>query len=126
MPDEAVILVASRDLDPEEALRLGSSPMRVIQLPALRDALDALKRRVAAVYLHLDIDVLDRRISPGVNCMAPGGIAPEELYDSICLIHSKIPIAAATLANFNPDQDHDNRTLKIMLRLAGILGEVLS
>jgi len=67
-----VLLVATRDLDPGEAARLNRSAVRLIGLEELRTApLDA-----AAVYVHLDIDVLDPRISPGVNFSTPGGITP--------------------------------------------------
>jgi arginase len=122
IPEERVLLVATRSLDPAEAVRLERSAVRVIPLEGLTAALDALD--AAAVYVHLDIDVLDPRISPGVNFSTPGGITPDQLYKAVRTVAARIPIAAAAIANFNPDRDPDRRTLKIAQKLVAILGEV--
>jgi arginase family enzyme len=90
-------------------------------LARLDAALNELFKRVPAVYLHLDLDVLDPALSPGVNFQAPGGIKPEELWSAVEQVRSKIPIAAATIANFNPDRDQEDRTLRIALKLVEIL-----
>jgi arginase len=124
VPEESVLLVAARDLDPGEATRLDHSAVTVVQLPDLEAGLDRLASRVAAVYVHLDIDVINREESPGVNCTAPGGISPEQLHDAIRRIGARIPIAAAAIANFNPARDRDDRTLRIAYRLVDILNEV--
>jgi arginase len=119
--EQNCILVATRSLDPKEAIRLERSAITVIGPSALNAALDVLSKRVSAVYLHLDLDVLDPAFSPGVNFQAPGGIEPEALYEAVRGIPAKIPIAAATIANFNPDRDHSDRTLRIACRLVEIL-----
>lgn len=121
VPEEDCVLVATRSLDPQEAIRLGRSPISRIELAGLDAELDRLARGVSAVYLHLDLDVLDPALSPGVNFQAPGGIRPQELYEAVRRIPTKIPIAAAAIANFNPDRDRDDRTLNIALRLLEIL-----
>ncbi len=120
-----VVLVETRDPDPLEALLLGQSLIQMIRIGDLPTAVEALATRVPAVYLHIDVDVLDPAVSPGANCSKPGGIAPQQLYDAIQTIGSRIPIAAATIANFNPDRDPDGRTARILERVAGILGEIL-
>jgi len=119
--EQNCVLVATRSLDPKEAIRLQRSAITVIGLSGLDAALDGLAKQVSALYLHLDLDVLDPVLSPGVNFQAPGGIAPEELFEAVRRIPAKIPIAAATIANFNPDRDQDDRTLRIACRLVEIL-----
>ncbi len=123
IPEANVLLVATRSLDPEERVRLERSAIRVIGLADLPRALKELAERVSAIYLHLDLDVLDPQYSPGVNFSAPGGLAPEDLYAAIPVIAAAVPIAAATIANFNPERDHDDQTLKIAERLVGILSD---
>jgi arginase len=118
-----VLLVATRDLDPEEEVRLERSAVSVIGLDDLPGAMDRLARRVGAVYLHLDLDVLDPRASPGVNFSAPGGIDPQGLFDAVRHVGAAVPLAAAAIANFNPERDIEDRTLKIAHQLVGILGE---
>jgi arginase len=115
------VLVATRSLDAQEAVRLERSAISRVGLDGLAAAVDALAKRVAAVYVHLDLDVLDPALSPGVNFQAAGGISPEELYRAVRLIPTKIPIAAATIANFNPDRDQEDRTLSVAHRLLEIL-----
>jgi arginase len=119
--EQKCVLVAARSMDPKEAIRLEQSAIMRIGLENLDAALDKLARRVSAVYLHLDLDVLDPVLSPGVNFQAPGGITPDELYKAVQRIPTKIPIAAAAIANFNPDRDRDHRTLTIARRLLEIL-----
>ncbi len=124
VPEENVLLVATRSLDPAESLRLERSAIRRIGLADLPVAVTQLAKRVSAIYLRLDLDVLDPEFSPGVNFSAAGGLAPTELYGAIPIIGASVPIAAATIANFNPDRDRDDRTLKIAERLVGILSDV--
>jgi arginase len=120
VPESDVLLVAARSLDPEEKIRLDGSQVRVIRLADLSAAIAGWDK---PVYLHLDLDVLDPRLSPGVNFAEPGGLTPEQLYTAVREIAGKLPIAAATIANFNPDRDQHDRTLQIALCLVGILGD---
>ncbi len=121
--DANVLLVEARDLDPGEALLLERSSVEMASAGDLPRSVDALATRVAGIYLHIDVDVLDPVESPGANCSKPGGMDPQRLYDSLQMIVARIPIAAATIANFNPDRDRQDRTLKIVERIAGILAE---
>ena len=121
IPEVNCLLVATRSLDEREAVRLKQSSISIAGLERLPEALDNLSQRVTTVYVHLDLDVIDPSLSPGVNFQEPGGIAPEDLYRSVQLIPSKIPIAAVTIANFNPDRDRGDRTLTIARRLLEIL-----
>jgi arginase len=119
--EENCLLVATRSLDDREAVRLERSAISMTALDQLAGALDALGCRVSQVYLHLDLDVLDPALSPGVNFQAPGGITPDELYRAVELIRTKFAIAAVTVANFNPDRDREGRTLAIVHRLLEML-----
>jgi arginase len=123
--DANVLLVETRDLDPGEALLLERSSVEMVSLGDLPGAVTELATRVSGVYLHIDADVLDPAESPGANCSKPGGIAPRGLYDALRMIGSRIPVAAAALANFNPDRDREDRTLRILERVASILGEIV-
>jgi arginase len=121
VPEANCILVATRSLDAEELVRLRRSGISMVGPNGLAGALERLATRVAAVYVHLDLDVLDPAQSPGVNFQAPGGISPEELYRAVALTSKKVPIAAAAIANFNPDRDREDRTLTVAQRLVDIL-----
>lgn len=61
-----VVLVDARDLDPPEALFLDGSDIR-------RTPVDALDPPGGALYLHLDVDVIDPVDVAGLLFPAPGG-----------------------------------------------------
>jgi arginase len=119
--EENVVLAATRSLDPLEEARLARSKIELAALDRLPRAVDQLAHRVDNIYLHLDLDVLDPGISPGVNFSAPGGISPDQLFDAVKHVIATGKLRAAAIANFNPDRDRDHRTLKIAQQLVGIL-----
>lgn len=118
---ENVVLAATRSLDPLEEVRLRASKITLASLDALPRAIELLAGRVATIYLHLDLDVLDPSISPGVNFSEPGGISEECLFESVKLVIATGKLGAAAIANFNPDRDPDGQTLRIIRKLIDIL-----
>jgi arginase len=121
--EENVVLAATRSFDPLEAVRLRASKITFAAIEEVPRAVDLLAARVETIYLHLDLDVLDPRISPGVNFSEPGGISPEQLFDAVKHVVATGKLGAAAIANFNPDRDRENRTLKIAERLVAILSQ---
>jgi len=121
VPGAKALLVEPRDLDPGEDERIENAAVRALRLTELQDALNHLDAET--VYLHIDLDVVNPEVSPGVNCNKPGGISPEQLYGAIRLIATRVPLAAAMIANYNPDRDPEDRTLRIAEHLAGMLIE---
>jgi arginase len=111
--EENVVLGATRDLDPLEKVRLRASKIELAPLDQLPGAIDRLAARVPTIYLHLDLDVLDPSLSPGVNFSEPGGISPDAFFGVVKRVVSTGKLGAVNIANFNPDRDKDGRTLKI-------------
>ena len=68
VPEQEVVLVDARALDPPEAEFLAGSEIRRVPV---EDADTTLPRR--PVYLHLDVDVVDPRDMPGLLFPAPDG-----------------------------------------------------
>jgi arginase len=117
--EENCVLVATRSLDPLEEPRLRASRIKLTSLDGLPDALK--QQRADNIYLHLDLDVLDPSISPGVNFSEPGGISEQQLVDAVEQVIATGKLRAAAITNFNPDRDRDGQTLKIARRLVAIL-----
>ncbi len=122
VPEENVVLAATRSLDPLEEVRLHSSKITLAALDALPRAVALLAARVETIYLHLDLDVLDPSISPGVNFSAPGGISPTQLFAAVEHVAATGKLAIATIANFNPTHDRDHRTRTIAQQLVHRIG----
>jgi arginase len=121
VPEEKVVLVATRSIDPLEEGRLASSKIRRAALDVFPSALDELATRVHTIYLHIDLDVLDPSLSPGVNFAEPGGISTDQLFGAVKLVVATGKLGAAAITNFNPDRDREDRTLRIAERLIAVL-----
>jgi len=68
VPEEDVVLVDARDLDPPEVEYLARSAIRRVPVEELGDVLPP-----APVYLHVDVDVTNPDDLPGLLIPAPGG-----------------------------------------------------
>lgn len=120
IPDEHVLLMGVRALDPGERANLESSGVEVVRADAAAQAEAAIERlasRVQAIYLHLDIDVVDPSEAPGVGFPAPGGLRPQRVEEIVRVAARRFPIRAAALTAFDPDRDEGDRTLRLGLRL---------
>jgi arginase len=146
MSEARVMHVGGRDLDPDEQRLLSASRVSVVsalalgrQAPAdaLAPALAAVAGRaggrprrpgerqaVGAVYVHVDIDVLDPTVAPAVDYAAPGGLEPDELIQALHAVGERFDVAAVSLTAFDPEQqDDEGRTL---LQALEILRELVA
>ena len=117
--EENVVLAATRSFDALEAQRLERSKIKIVSIDAVQHAVDALPCK--DIYLHIDLDVLDPSISPGVNFSEPGGILPEQLFNAVRHVIATKKLAAAAISNFRPSLDKEQKTLKIACELVAIL-----
>jgi arginase len=113
VPENRVVLAGARDLDPGEAERvherlcyIPSADLAATTLPEMRD-----------VYVHIDIDVLDPSISPGVTCRTPGGLTLETLLTAIAFLMNSYRVAAFAITNYNPANDRGDRTRDIIAKV---------
>lgn len=123
VPEERVLLVGARDLEPYqrarvEASELGRLSTEEVRAGALDDRLTALRQRAEAVYLHIDLDVLDPSEGTVNRWAAPGGLTADQLIDAAGLIARRFEIRAASLASYDPALDHDGRVGRTAVRLA--------
>ncbi len=131
IPEAAVAMIGVRDLSPDaERERLERSAIHVARwrdgkpLSDVGSLLDALPSRIEEVYLHVDLDGLDPEVAPGiVDAPVPGGLS---LGDAEALVRAtalRFRVRAVALTTYNPDLDHDDKTLRAALRLIEVAGE---
>jgi arginase len=117
VPDEHVVLAGARDLDPPERELLAASGIQLVTAAALKRvgggelerAISALAGRVRRVYLHIDLDVLDREEARANQFAAAGGPTVDELALVVQLIGSRLPIAAVAVTAYDPSFDPEDR-----------------
>jgi arginase len=131
LAEENIVMYGVRDLWPEgERERLERSAITVVPW---RDgkpeadvlaALDQLADRVDEIYLHIDFDGFAPEIAPGiVDEPAPGGLSGDDAAAIVRAVGDRFGIRAVTLATYTPDNDEDEKTLLLGLRLIDLIGQ---
>jgi len=128
--ESATLLLGVRDLDPAERERLQHSAIQVVAWhngkPAgdVFVALDTLAARVQEIYLHIDLDAFDPSVAPGiVDFPVPGGLSLVDMERIVRAAVTRFDIRAASLTSFDPDRDHEEKTLRAGLRILEVLAE---
>jgi arginase family enzyme len=94
---------------------------------AVGEALDSLEESVDAIYVDLDLDVLDRAFAPATPGSRPGGLTPAELRSAarLCGAHPKVRVM--DLVEIDPAKDLSDSTayaagLCLLSFASGMLG----
>jgi arginase len=107
VPADRVLLVGARDFDPTEP----TDTVRRAGPTELETALHGLD--VEAVYVHIDLDVLDPSEGRANGWAVDGGLTAEELDLALDRIASRFEIAAAAFTAYDPTEDPERRIPKI-------------
>lgn len=122
--DDSVCLLGTRDVDPAESEFLQRSGTQVVSTADLEDlplALRSLRTHTDAVYLHIDLDVLDPSEGRANAFAADGGLRVRDVLHVIRTIRGKLPIAAAALTAYDPSCDVDGRIAAAALTILDAL-----
>jgi arginase len=101
--------------DPEESLDAAPRTPSIVLTAAdlrARGPADAATRVAALVggmpfWLHLDVDVLDRRVFPATDYAMPGGLDWDELRTLLAPLLAAPSLIGTSLACYNPEKDPD-------------------
>jgi arginase len=120
LPENQVILVGGRDLDPEEKQALEGSGVH-----HLTDIGSLLNHPLLArpLYIHLDTDILDPQEAPAMNYLAPGGPSGAGLQALFRSLARTGKIMAVSLSSWNPGLDGDGRSQAVCMALLRTLIE---
>lgn len=119
LAEKSILLCDGRDLDPEEARAVQSSALTHIP------EISQLRHHIPdnALYVHMDMDIINPDQAPAQNYVAPGGPSQEEVRDACAALHATGRVVAVSMSTWNPDLDSDGRTRQAcMAALASLLG----
>ncbi len=125
VPEANVVLVGIRDINPPEQERLDDSEIEVVRPADVRDAersLDRLAGRVADVYLHLDLDVLDPSEGRANEYAAEGGLRAADVERIVAGVGARFRVRAAAVTAYDPGVDEEGkvpgRAIALLERIA--------
>lgn len=124
VPEQNVVLIGARDLDPLEAGLLKESAITHItpaRMDLLQPSVAALADRVERLYVHLDVDVLDESEGRANSYSCGGGLSAEDLYAALRSVQSHGRIGAASITAYDPESDHSGSIRRIIERAVEIL-----
>ncbi|MDT5024912.1 MAG: arginase [Micromonosporaceae bacterium] len=126
-PDQ-VVLAGVRALDPGERAFVAEHRIRHVAAAGLANP-SVLVDEVAAtgagaVYLHIDLDVLDPEVFGAVGTPEPGGLTLEQLIIAVRDLASRFTIAGLCLAEYEPQDDGDREVLtSLITALASVMDD---
>ncbi len=127
VPESSVVLAGARDFDVGEGERVRESQITHVAAERLGepDALVEAAERLGAsgLYLHIDLDVLDRDEAPVNVYSAPGGPTAAQLEARVAELLDRFPVRAVSLTAYDPECDPDDRVPPIALRLLGLIAD---
>jgi arginase len=115
VPEHQIVLVGARDLDPPEVTYLAGAAIGRVEVAALTSA----GLPSGPLYVHLDLDVIDPAILPGLKYPAPGGAALADVAGALGRLLATGRVAAMGIAcTWSPGHD-------AAARVAPLVGDVL-
>jgi arginase len=126
VPDRNVVLADARDLDPAERDALNASQIEHVAVSphAIQAALARL--RAHAIYLHIDVDVINGAELPGLRFPTGGGPNLDTIEQTLSDIVTTVEPAAACIAcAWLPEQIASPTTYETVARIAGAIGAEL-
>jgi agmatinase len=76
----------------------------------LAEAITLALQECDAVYLSVDVDVVDPGMAPGTGTPEPGGLTGRQLLDAVRRIAMEVPLAGVEVVEVSPPYDHAEMT----------------
>ncbi|MGI5430800.1 arginase family protein [Streptomyces sp. CA-179760] len=123
---DRVVLAGARSLDPGERDFVERRGMRHIGVEHLTQPgpLLALVRATGAeaIYVHIDLDVLDPQIFPAVGTPEPGGLGVEDLLAAVRALTNEFTLAGIALTEYERTEDTGQEEAVLRRIVDGLFG----
>ncbi|MER6424740.1 arginase family protein [Streptomyces sp. NPDC001137] len=123
---DRVVLAGARSLDPGEQDLVASRSIRHISVEQLAEPgplLASVRATSAeAVYIHIDLDVLDPQVFPAVGTPEPGGLGVEQLLGAVRTLTEEFTLAGIALTEYERTEDPDQEEAVLRQIVDGLFG----
>ncbi|MHC4083188.1 MAG: arginase family protein [Planctomycetota bacterium] len=113
VPAARIVMAGLRDVDPLEKNLINEHQVETLSVEdlrapssRLRDAVQGLASATDAVYVHVDMDVLDTDEVPGHHTAVPGGLSSDELAVGLAQVVTDAKVLALGIAS-TPANERD-------------------
>jgi arginase family enzyme/GNAT superfamily N-acetyltransferase len=103
---DQVVLAGVRALDPAE--RSYAEGLPCVTSP---DGLVAAVRDADAVYVHIDLDVLDPGVFASVGAPEPGGLTPDQVTRMVTALAARHEVAGVGITEYEPAAPRDHEVV---------------
>lgn len=123
---EDCVLIGARSVDPDEAVALRASGIRVITMRELDErgmssvmdeAVELASRRTVGFHVTMDMDFVDPDFAPGVGTPVPGGPTYRESHLAMEKVADSGKMLSFELTEVNPVLDVSNKTAELGVQL---------
>jgi formiminoglutamase len=91
------------------ARQVAHSPMESL----INEALGAAATGTDAIYVTVDMDVLDQAFAPGVPALVPGGMTTWQLFEALLMLGQHPKVCALDIVEVDPSQDPRRATVRV-------------
>jgi arginase len=126
LSEENIVLYGVRDLDPQEEEALVGSRVQVHTRDRIRKSgaektakniLKYLEEKCAGIYLHVDLDVLDKSVVSAVGLPVPDGLSADEFKDTVKVFLGSGKLNGLAIMVFDAAKDPKGREAKKAVNL---------
>jgi arginase len=123
---EDCVLIGARSIDPDEAVALKQSGVRVMTMreidergmnAVMDEAISIASARTAGFHVTMDMDFVDPDYAPGVGTPVPGGPTYRESHLAMEKVADSGLMLSFELTEVNPVLDISNRTAELGVQL---------
>ena len=119
---ENIIVIGTRAAHPDEIKyyeekRIKYYKEQGLDLESVTDGITEFLQQFDAVYLSIDMDIVDPAFAPGVSYIEPSGLTSRELMYFVNRLKQLSNLKAIDLVEVNPENDINGMTVKLAAKI---------
>ncbi|WP_255717298.1 formimidoylglutamase [Salipaludibacillus sp. CUR1] len=79
----------------------------------LAEAVERMRERVDAIYVSVDMDVIDQAQAPGCPAIGPGGMDAADLFDAVSFLGAEPKVKGIEIVEIDPTVDFRDMTSRL-------------